>query len=68
MRRRIGNNVLFGRKREWKNLNVKDCCDEKDPLKGYNCKTSDGMFVDCIDHTGVVAGKTNDTSFPGFMP
>jgi hypothetical protein len=55
----IRNHVLSQRDPEWQNLNVVHRRNEESPLQWDNRWALDGMFVDGIDHAGIVAGRTN---------
>src|SRR5436190_607392 len=48
-------------------LNIVNRSDEKYPLKKDNCRTFDGVFINRINNTRIVAGKMNFPSSPGFM-
>src|SRR5438045_1160852 len=64
----IRHDIFFRWDPEWENLNIINRGSEKYPLKRDNCRTFDGVFINCINNTRIITGKTDLSSSPDFVP
>jgi len=64
----IRHDILFRWDPEWEDFNIIDCRNEKYALKRDNCWALDGVFINRINNTRIITGKTDFPSSPALVP